>query len=111
MKEPRLDAFDPKARPPKLKSPLTNFPAIQKPTPPDRQPPPGPGGITRPSAAPKPPRRKIKKRHAFDVYEDQIERLRQFAADDIHRGGRGSMSKLVRDALDDYIRHKGGADK
>jgi hypothetical protein len=48
-------------------------------------------------------KRKIKSRHSFDVYEDQVEELQQLALDDRMRGGAGSMSAMVREAIDDYL--------
>lgn len=48
-------------------------------------------------------RRNIKPRHPFDIYEDQDEELRKLAVEDRMRGGPGSMSKMVREAIDDYI--------
>jgi hypothetical protein len=48
-------------------------------------------------------RRKIKSRHSFDVYEDQVEAIQQLAFEDRMRGGLGSQSAMVREAIDDYI--------
>ncbi len=48
-------------------------------------------------------KRKIKSRHSFDVYEDQVEELQQLALDDRMRGGPGSMSAMVREAIDEYL--------
>ncbi len=48
-------------------------------------------------------KRKIKPRHPFDIYEDQDEELRKLAFEDQMRGGKGSMSAMVREALDDYL--------
>ena len=99
MKQPRYDAFDPKIQPPPLQSPLTGYPAIQKPTVPDRQPPPGPGASA-------PTKRKVRVRYSVDIFEDQIERLHQYRARELQRTGRGSISRMVREALDDYIRRR-----
>jgi hypothetical protein len=77
--------------------------AVEKPQVPDRQPPPGPGLVALSTTSPRPAKRKIKVRHGFDVYEDQLARLREMAGDDLKHGGRGSMSALVRDALDEYL--------
>ena len=42
-------------------------------------------------------------RHPFELYQDQVEALRQLAANDRMRGGAGSMSAMVRDAIDRLI--------
>ncbi len=52
------------------------------------------------------PKRKIKTRHPFDIYEDQVETLRQLSYEDRMRGGTGSQSAMVREALDDFIAKK-----
>ena len=62
-----------------------------------------------PPAAPVPPVRGVrpvrrkKTRHPFDLYEDQVDRLRELSAKDRLRGGMGSMSEMVRDAIDAYL--------
>jgi hypothetical protein len=48
----------------------------------------------------------MKQRHPFDIYQDQYEALQELALDDRKRGGFGSMSALVREALDKYIAAK-----
>ena len=50
--------------------------------------------------------RVMKQRHPFDIYQDQYEALQELALDDRKRGGFGSMSALVREALDKYIAAK-----
>lgn len=50
-----------------------------------------------------PRRRPIKQRHPFDIYDDQLESLRRLALEERMRGGFGSMSAMVREALDAYI--------
>lgn len=118
MKQPRTSDFDPNAKEPELKSSMEDFPTIEQPKPREQQMqsadrvqatvPPGlpgrPGRDARdvPPAAPT-SKRKIKSRHAFDVYEDQVEALQQLALEDRMRGGAGSMSAMAREALDDYI--------
>jgi hypothetical protein len=42
-------------------------------------------------------------RHPFELYQDQVESLRQLAADDRLQGGTGSMSAMVRQAIDRLI--------
>ncbi len=39
----------------------------------------------------------------IDIYNDQYEELKQLALEDRMSGGVGSMSAMVRDAIDDYI--------
>jgi hypothetical protein len=111
MKQPRTSDFDPNAKSRDLKSPMSDFPAIELPAqaattadssrvtePPVR--PDRPGRELRLAATGK---RKIKSRHAFDIYEDQVETLQQLSLEDRMRGESGSMSAMVREALDDYI--------
>ena len=47
--------------------------------------------------------RRKKVRYAFEFYEDQVETLRRFSAQDRLDGGLGSMSEMVREALDAFI--------
>jgi hypothetical protein len=103
MRQPRTDDFDPKKAQPQLKSPMDGLPVIEKP-------PTSPRWRTDDLPDPAPPpqtssagKRKIKSRHPFDIYVDQAEELRQMAAEDLAKGGRGSQSAMVREALDDYI--------
>lgn len=42
-------------------------------------------------------------RHPFELYMDQIDRLREAAQLDRQHGGNGSMSRMVRDAIDRYL--------
>ena len=109
MKQPRTSDFDPNARERTLKSSMEDLPSIEKPglsstdyanpiSPPvlPVRPVRGvPSAITG--------RRKIKSRHPYDIYEDQAEELKQLAIEDRMRGGAGSMSAMVREAIDDYI--------
>jgi len=104
MKQPRTSDFDPSAKEHALKSSLEDFPAIAQPQQPllaERL------LETRPYAqearSVAPGRRRIKPRHGFDVYEDQVEELKRLAIEDRMRGGAGSMSAMVREALDDFI--------
>jgi hypothetical protein len=108
MKTPRIDAFVAnKKQVPELKSSLDNMPAIEKPKPAVKSPTPGrPAQQTQAGTAS--PRRKIKTRHPFDIYEDQLDELRQLSMEDRMQGGYGSMSAMVREALDAYIAKKRG---
>jgi hypothetical protein len=112
MKQPRTSDFDPNAKRRELKSPMKDFPAIETPgqiqvrsadrleetIPPVR---PVRDVLAVPVAASS--RRKIKSRHPFDIYEDQVEELKKLSLEDRMRGESGSMSAMVREALDDYI--------
>lgn len=107
MKKLRIDDFDPQAnQAPVLKSTLDHMPVIQKsqaeppavqndPVPPVRGVP-----LVPPPAARK---RIIKQRHPFDIYQDQYDALRDLATEDRKQGGFGSMSAMVREALDTLI--------
>jgi hypothetical protein len=111
MKQPRTSDFDPNTKARALKSSMVDLPAIEKPEqtaaigesshatePPVR--PVRPGRELLPAATVK---RKIKSRHAFDIYEDQVEELQKLSLEDRMSGGTGSMSAMVREALDDFI--------
>ena len=111
MKQPRIADFDPKAKERKLTSSMDDFPTIQKPPQSPSQP-----QITEnqpqytrtivPPVPLVPPRRKIKQRHPFDIYEDQLEELRKISLEDRMQGGIGSMSAMVREAIDAIIAKK-----
>ncbi len=55
------------------------------------------------SAPPVRPVRRRTRRHAFDFYDDQIERLRGWSMQDRLQGGDGSMSRMVREAIDQFL--------
>jgi hypothetical protein len=48
-------------------------------------------------------KRPVKPRHGFDIYWDQYEALLKWSNEEKLQGGTGSMSAMVREALDDYI--------
>ncbi len=63
--------------------------------------------------APVRPGRPIKRqmiRHPFELYMDQLDRLRAVAEEQRQRGETGSMSKMVRDAIDRYLDEQFPAD-
>ena len=107
MKQPRTSDFDPSAKERQLTSSMASFPTIEQPKqiqPTDLLPEParpdrGDRGV--PDSPTR--KRKIKSRHSFDVYEDQVEELQQLALDERMHGGAGSMSAMVREAIDDYL--------
>src|SRR5512144_268161 len=49
------------------------------------------------------PQRRIITRNSFEIYEDQMESLRKLAYQEKMEGGVGSMSRMVRDAIDHYL--------
>ena len=108
MKTPRTSDFDPNARERKLKSTMEDLPSIEHPAPAlpatdhagTSVPPVLPVRGVRPALSDK---RQMKQRHPFDIYNDQYEDLKQLALEDRMRGGAGSMSAMVREALDDFI--------
>ncbi len=111
MKQPRTSDFDPNADEQPLKSSMDNFPVIQKPMqmPSQQQSP----RTTVPPVplvrdVPPTPRRKIKQRHPFDIYADQLETLKHLSLEERMQGGLGSMSAMVREAIDDYITKREG---
>jgi hypothetical protein len=53
-------------------------------------------------------RRVMKQRHPFDIYRDQYEALRELALEERKQGGVGSMSAMVRQAIDQLIAEKRG---
>jgi hypothetical protein len=57
-----------------------------------------------PSATPK--KREIKRRQPFDVYQDQVDFLKKLSLRDQMNGEIGSMSRMVREALDNYLKGK-----
>jgi hypothetical protein len=109
MKQPRTSDFDPNAHERKLKSSMEDLPSIEQPALPAIDhaspivPPVLPVRPVRDTPLSTTGRRKIKPRHPFDIYTDQYEELKQLALDDRMRGGAGSMSAMVREAIDEYI--------
>jgi hypothetical protein len=57
-----------------------------------------------PSAMPK--KREIKRRQPFDVYQDQVDLLKKISLKAQLNGEIGSMSRMVREALDNYLKDK-----
>src|SRR4051812_20855731 len=114
MKRPRIEDFDPNVdSPPTLASPLDAMPEItprqhwlpqavgkavvDEPTPEDRH-----AQLPRVRTT-GPPSVRTLKRHSFEFYLDQLATLKQFSLDEQGRGDKGSMSEIVREALDTYI--------
>ena len=66
------------------------------------------GRTPRSPRTPDHPRRRVTRRHAFDIYDDQLAALRRRSMQDRLSGGVGSMSQMVREALDRFIREAEG---
>jgi hypothetical protein len=56
-----------------------------------------------PLVPPVPLKRVMKQRWPVDIYQDQYESLKQLADEERRQGGIGSMSAMVREALDKLI--------
>jgi hypothetical protein len=119
MKTPRVTDFDPDANVPALKSPLEGMPAIGKPLRPTPQDSPAPA-VERPVNEPsqaipervnartpvRPIGKRIITRNSFEIYEDQMDALRKLSLQEKMEGKVGSMSQMVRDAIDAYLKEK-----
>ena len=119
MKTPRVTDFDPDAKVPSLKSPLEGMPAIGKPPRPRPQDSPPPE-TERSESSPRqatpervnartpvrPNGKRIITRNSFEVYEDQMDALRKHSFQEKMEGKFGSMSQMVRDATDAYLKEK-----
>lgn len=55
---------------------------------------------------PVPPKRTMKQRWPVDIYQDQYESLQRLALEERMQGGIGSMSAMVREALDKLIKER-----
>jgi hypothetical protein len=122
MKTPRINDFDPDAKVPQLKSPLDGMPVIGKP--------PQKSNGDSPTSLPEKPviqeeqanqatperandrtpvrpnGKRIITRNAFEIYEDQMDRLRKLSLEEKMNGKLGSMSAMVREAIDSYLQRK-----
>jgi len=110
MKTPRVSDFDPNATAQKLKSSMEDFPVIEKPHRMNNKaetipvPPPDPRTVPRPVPLIPKTKRAIRQRQPFDIYEDQYERLKKIAESEREFvNGRG-MSRMVREAIDNYLK-------
>ena len=48
------------------------------------------------------------KRHPFEFYKDQLDALKQLSLTEQMAGGRGNMSEMVREAVDEYLAKRNG---
>src|SRR3954447_23154010 len=132
MKTPRVKDFDPDAKVPNLKSTLENMPSIQKPTNLNTTPlakkidrienTENSTGTTRNKeeippvrdvrgardVPPVPLKRIMKSRWPIDIYHDQYDSLKNLALEDRMQGGAGSMSAMIREAIDKLIAERKG---
>jgi hypothetical protein len=119
MKTPRVKDFDPNANVPTLKSPLEGMPTIDKPTQPNTQESPlqetEPADHRSSQTIPeranartpvRPSGKRIITRNSFEIYEDQMESLRKLSFQEKMDGKLGSMSHMVREAIDAYLKEK-----
>jgi hypothetical protein len=122
MRRPRIEDYDPNAKLPELASPLDGMPVIGKP----------PQKSKEASSAPLPEKpviqeeqanqakpervnarmparpngKRIITRNVFEIYEDQMDRLRKISLEEKMNGKLGSMSAIVREAIDTYLQKK-----
>lgn len=126
MKIPRVNDFDPEAKIPQLKSSLESMPAIQKPQPkPSGNLPSSPEKdipvqhsslINLPTArrndeatarpTDRPTGKRTLVRRGFEWYEDQLEALKRISLKEQMEGRECSMSAMVREAVDDYLKKR-----
>jgi hypothetical protein len=128
MKTPRITDFDPDAKPRSLKSSLENMPGIEKPkvTPGSNQSAPVASGENavrfpepRPVRGPVPRgvpllpkvKRPIRQRQPFDIYEDQYQTLKRISEAEREFINGRSMSQMVRQAIDDYLKNHGSSEE
>jgi hypothetical protein len=99
MKTVRESAYDPNVKVPQLGSPLDGMPQIgHRPT---------TSTLPEPKSSPVPsvrtPGRRSTTRYPFELYQDQVDTLKSLSLEEKAMGEKGSMSQMVRDALDDYL--------
>ena len=121
MKTPRVTDFDPNAKSQSLKSPLEGMPVIQKgPSSPQPEKPvyqsenlitdratarSEDGATGRPENRHTSGRGELIRR-GFEWYADQLRALKKLSLEQQLDGKPGSMSAMVREALDEYIRKR-----
>jgi hypothetical protein len=120
MKQPRIDAFVPKKQTiPELKSSLEDMPVIEKSKPPGKLPPFSEKPIGQENQSEqliservnartpvRPTGKRIITRNSFEIYEDQMDSLRKHSFKEKMEGKLGSMSQMVRDAIDTYLKER-----
>jgi hypothetical protein len=122
MRRPRIEDYDPNAKLPELASPIDGMPVIGKPpqkikeaSPTSLQEKPAiqeeQANQARPERANartpvRPNGKRIITRNAFEIYEDQMDTLRKVSREEKMNGKLGSMSAMVREAIDSYLQKK-----
>ncbi len=111
MRKPNIEDFDASGKVRSLNSPLDGMPKIERPQPPQTVIPPQPkrAPIVTPERAFAPTGvrsngKRIITRNSFEIYEDQMDSLRELSFQDKRQGKLGSMSAMVRDAIDEYLK-------
>jgi hypothetical protein len=122
MRRPRIEDYDPNAKLPELASSLDGMPVIGKP--PQKIKDASPTSLpeklviqeeqakqAKPERANartpvRPNGKRIITRNAFEIYEDQMDTLRKLSLEEKMNGKLGSMSAMVRDAIDSYLQKK-----
>lgn len=113
MKKPNLEDFASPTRIRELNSPLDGMPKIERPqqtqAPATTQPRPKNRENAEPerafaSTGVRANGKRIITRNSFEIYEDQMDSLRERSFQDKRQGKLGSMSAMVRDAIDEYIK-------
>lgn len=119
MKQVRTEVYDPTYIPPQLNSPIDGAPVILPPqkrgslpvkqseepvnqiatntTQSDQ----ASNRVTTRSSNNTPSR--VLGRYSYEVYKDQVKQLIHLSNEDRVNGGKGSMSAMIREAIDDYI--------
>jgi hypothetical protein len=122
MRRPRIEDYDTNTKVPELASSLDGMPVIGKP--PQKSNGVSPESLPEKSviqeeqanqATPeranartpvRPNGKRIITRNAFEIYEDQMDRLRKISLEEKMNGKLGSMSAMVREAIDVYLQQK-----
>jgi hypothetical protein len=122
MRRPRIEDYDPNAKLPELASSLEGMPVIGKPpqksngvspTPlsekavmQEEQPNQATPERANARTPVRPNGKRIITRNAFEIYEDQMDMLRKLSLEEKMNGKLGSMSAMVREAIDSYLQKK-----
>jgi hypothetical protein len=122
MRRPRVEDYDQNAKLPELASPIDGMPVIGKPPQKSNGVSPnsfpekpviqeGQANQAKPERANartpvRPNGKRIITRNAFEIYEDQMDTLRKLSLEEKMNGKLGSMSAMVREAIDTYLQKK-----
>ena len=108
MKTPRVEDFDPNAKIPPLGCRMEHLPVIQKPPQKALK---AQSERANTRTTERPNGKRIITRNSFEIYEDQMESLRKLSFQDKMAGKLGSMSAMVRDAIDTYLKNSASEKK